>query len=159
MQTSVAAVRYIKMTDKQWGSAVHFPLLLCSGSVEKEVGSVVCDVAGQTRESGFALAGNGYLRSWKWSGPFWHFHSPAGKSNLQQKTERLKKREGETKGERQSERWGWTRGKWLHERVKNDWSSGEGMGRGKRWAEIDKNDLEVMQEVWEENRCLTQIDR
>ena len=94
----------------------HLPL--CSGR-EKEVGSVMCNVAGQTRESGFALAGNGYLRSWKWSGPFWHFHSPEGKSNLQQKTERLKQPRGRRRTwESQSERWGRKQGKWLHARVK-----------------------------------------
>lgn len=118
----MAALCWIKMTDKQGKSVFHFsPSQLCSGSVErKNVGSVICNVAAQSQESGFSLAGNGYLRSWKWSGPFWHVHSPAGKSNLQQKTERLKNQEGiKTKkgGEVARERWGGNQRKWLHERV------------------------------------------
>ena len=90
----------ISKWHKQWRSLVLFlsffsPPRYCAQVVWRGRWELwFRNVAGQTRESGFALAGNGYLRSWKWSGPFWHFHSPAGKSNLQQKGERLKKWEG-----------------------------------------------------------------
>lgn len=123
--------------------------------LEKEVRSEMWNVAGQTWESGFALAGNGYLRSWKWSGPFWHFHSPAGMSNLQCKTERLEKREGEMERETQSVRWGRNQGNRLHGRVKK-WLETE-FGRTVQAREInmDRKYLEVMEKCERRAQILT----
>lgn len=64
----------------------HFPPSLCSGVRKTDGRVIMCNTTGRTRETGFALMGNGYLRIWKWSVPLWHFHSPAGTSNLQWET-------------------------------------------------------------------------
>lgn len=132
-----------------------FTILLRYWRRRWEVRCGTWNVAGQTWESGFALAGNGYLRSWKWSGPFWHFHSPAGMSNLQCKTERLEKREGEMERETQSVRWGRNQGNWLHGRVKK-WLETE-FGRTVQAREInmDRKYLEVMEKCERRAQILT----
>lgn len=156
LQKTMETLCYIKMTGNK-GGPLFSPLTILFRYWRRrwEVRCGTWNVAGQTWESGFALAGNGYLRSWKWSGPFWHFHSPAGMSNLQCKTERLEEREGEMERETRSVRWGRNQGNRLHGRVKK-WLETE-FGRTVQAREInmDRKYLEVMEKCERRAQILT----